>query len=81
MNKFNLSKQLIYKLFLSFALLVLFSVSAKANDVYYEQCSSLNDIVDGQTYLLVISDERRIMLCNQIPLITKLLLWNLIKRF
>lgn len=56
MNKFNLSKQLIYKLFLSFALLVLFSVSAKANDVYYEQCSSLSDIVDGQTYLLVISD-------------------------
>ena len=56
MNKFNLSKQLIYKLFLSFALFVLFSVSAKANDVYYEQCSSLNDIVDGQTYLLVISD-------------------------
>ena len=56
MNKFNLSKQLICKLFLSFALLVLFSVSAKANDVYYEQCSSLSDIVDGQTYLLVISD-------------------------
>lgn len=56
MNKFNLSTQLIYKLFLSFALLVLFSVSAKANDVYYEQCSSLSDIVDGQTYLLVISD-------------------------
>ena len=56
MNKFNLSKQLIYKLFLSFALLVLSLVSAKANDVYYEQCSSLSDIVDGQTYLLVISD-------------------------
>ena len=56
MNKFNLSKQLIYKLFLSFALLILSLVSAKANDVYYEQCSSLNDIVDGQTYLLVISD-------------------------
>ena len=56
MNKYNLSKQLICKLFLSFALLVLFSVSAKANDVYYEQCSSLSDIVDGQTYLLVISD-------------------------
>lgn len=56
MNKFNLSKQLIYKLFLSFALLVLFSVRANANDVYYEQCSSLSDIVDGQTYLLVISD-------------------------
>lgn len=59
MNKFNLSKQLIYKLFLSFALLVLFSVSAKANDVYYEQCSSLSDIVDGQTYLLVISDGKK----------------------
>ena len=56
MNKFNLSKQLIYKLFLSFALLILSLVSAKANDVYYEQCSSLNDIVHGQTYLLVISD-------------------------
>lgn len=56
MNKFNLSKQLIYKLFLSFALLVLFSVRANANDVYYEQCSSLSDIVDGQTYLFVISD-------------------------
>ena len=56
MNKFNLSKQLICKLFLSFALLVLSLVSAKANDVYYEQCSSLSDIVDGQTYLLVISD-------------------------
>lgn len=59
MNKFNLSTQLIYKLFLSFALLVLFSVSAKANDVYYEQCSSLSDIVDGQTYLLVISDGKK----------------------
>lgn len=56
MNKFNLSKQLIYKLFLSFALLILSLVSAKANDIYYEQCSSLSDIVDGQTYLLVISD-------------------------
>ena len=56
MNKFNLIKQLIYKLFLSFALLILSLVSAKANDVYYEQCSSLSDIVDGQTYLLVISD-------------------------
>ena len=56
MNKFNLSKQLIYKLFLSVALLILSLVSAKANDVYYEQCSSLSDIVDGQTYLLVISD-------------------------
>ena len=59
MNKFNLSKQLIYKLFLSFALLILSLVSAKANDVYYEQCSSLNDIVDGQTYLLVISDGKK----------------------
>lgn len=56
MNKFNLSKQLIYKLFLSFALLILSLVSAKANDIYYEQCSELSDIVDGQTYLLVISD-------------------------
>ena len=56
MNKFNLSKQLIYKLFLSFALLILSLVRANANDVYYEQCSSLSDIVDGQTYLLVISD-------------------------
>lgn len=56
MNKFNLSKQLIYKLFLSFALLFLSLVRATANDVYYEQCSSLSDIVDGQTYLLVISD-------------------------
>ena len=56
MNQFSQNKQLIYKLFLSFALLVLSLVSAKANDVYYEQCSSLNDIVDGQTYLLVISD-------------------------
>ena len=59
MNKFNLNKQLIYKLFLSFALLVLFSVRANANDVYYEQCSSLSDIVDGQTYLLVISDGKK----------------------
>lgn len=59
MNKFNLSKQLIYKLFLSFALLVLSLVRANANDVYYEQCSSLNDIVDGQTYLLVISDGKK----------------------
>ena len=56
MNQFSQNKQLIYKLFLSFALLVLSLVSAKANDVYYEQCSSLSDIVDGQTYLLVISD-------------------------
>lgn len=47
------------KLFLSFALLVLFSVRANANDVYYEQCSSLSDIVDGQTYLLVISDGKK----------------------
>lgn len=59
MNKFNLSKQLIYKLFLSFALLILSLVSAKANDIYYEQCSSLSDIVDGQTYLLVISDGKK----------------------
>ena len=59
MNKFNLSKQLIYKLFLSFALLILSLVRANANDVYYEQCSSLNDIVDGQTYLLVISDGKK----------------------
>lgn len=50
------SQQLIYKLFLSFALLILCSVCAKANDVYYEQCTSLNDIVAGQTYLIVISD-------------------------
>lgn len=56
MNKLNFNKQLIYKLFLSFALLVLSLVRANANDVYYEQCSSLSDIVDGQTYLLVISD-------------------------
>ena len=59
MNQFSQNKQLIYKLFLSFALLVLSLVSAKANDVYYEQCSSLNDIVDGQTYLLVISDGKK----------------------
>ena len=32
------------------------SVGAKANDVYYEQCTSLKDIVAGQTYLIVISD-------------------------
>ena len=56
MNQFSQNKQLIYKLFLSFALLILSLVRANANDVYYEQCSSLNDIVDGQTYLLVISD-------------------------
>lgn len=41
---------------LLFALLFIFSLGAKANDVYYEQCSSLNDIVAGQTYLIVISD-------------------------
>ena len=44
------------KLLLLFALLFIFSLSAKANDVYYEQCSSLSDIVAGQTYLIVISD-------------------------
>ncbi len=44
------------KLLLLFALLFIFSLGAKANDVYYEQCSSLNDIVAGQTYLIVISD-------------------------
>lgn len=44
------------KLLLLFALLFIFSLSAKASDVYYEQCSSLNDIVVGQTYLIVISD-------------------------
>lgn len=59
MNKLNFNKQLIYKLFLSFALLFLSLVRANANDVYYEQCSSLNDIVDGQTYLLVISDGKK----------------------
>lgn len=59
MNKLNFNKQLIYKLFLSFALLFLSLVRATANDVYYEQCSSLNDIVDGQTYLLVISDGKK----------------------
>ena len=47
------------KLFLSFALLILSLVRANANDVYYEQCSSLNDIFDGQTYLLVISDGKK----------------------
>ena len=41
---------------LLFALLFIFSFGAKANDVYYEQCSSLSDIVAGQTYLIVISD-------------------------
>lgn len=59
MNQFSQNKQLIYKLFLSFALLILSLVRATANDVYYEQCSSLNDIVDGQTYLLVISDGKK----------------------
>lgn len=44
------------KLLLLFALLFIFSLSAKANDVYYEQCSSLSDIVDGESYLIVISD-------------------------
>ena len=50
------TKQLITKLSLLFTLLILFSVGAKANDVYYEQCTSLSDIVAGQTYLIVISD-------------------------
>lgn len=59
MNQFSHNKQLIYKLFLSFALLILSLVRANANDVYYEQCSSLSDIVDGQTYLLVISDGKK----------------------
>lgn len=59
MNQFSQNKQLIYKLFLSFALLVLSLVRANANDVYYEQCSSLSDIADGQTYLLVISDGKK----------------------
>ncbi len=59
MNQFSQNKQLIYKLFLSFALLFLSLVRANANDVYYEQCSSLSDIVDGQTYLLVISDGKK----------------------
>ena len=44
------------KLLLLFALLFIFSLSAKANDVYYEQCTSLSDIVAGQNYLIVISD-------------------------
>lgn len=56
MKHYFISKQLITKLFLSFALLILSIVGAKANDVYYEQCTSLNDIVAGQTYLIVISD-------------------------
>lgn len=51
-----ITKQLITKLSLLFTLLILCSVGAKANDVYYEQCTSLNDIVAGQTYLIVISD-------------------------
>ncbi len=59
MNQFSQNKQLIYKLFLSFALLFLSLVRANANDVYYEQCSELSDIVDGQTYLLVISDGKK----------------------
>lgn len=59
MNQFSQNKQLIYKLFLSFALLILSLVRATANDVYYEQCSSLSDIADGQTYLLVISDGKK----------------------
>ena len=68
MNKFNLSKQLIYKLFLSFALLILSLVRANANDVYYEQCSELSDIVDGQTYLLVISDgKKHYAVCSNSP--------------
>lgn len=56
MKHYIISKQLITKLFLLFTLLILCSVGAKANDVYYEQCTSLNDIVAGQTYLIVISD-------------------------
>lgn len=56
MKHYFISKQLITKLSLLFALLILCSVGAKANDVYYEQCTSLNDIVAGQTYLIVISD-------------------------
>lgn len=68
MNKLNFNKQLIYKLFLSFALLFLSLVRANANDVYYEQCSSLNDIVDGQTYLLVISDgKKHYAVCSNSP--------------
>ena len=59
MNQFSQNKQLIYKLFLSFALLILSLVRANASDVYYEQCSELSDIVDGQTYLLVISDGKK----------------------
>lgn len=56
MKHYIITKQLIIKLSLLFTLLLLFSVGAKANDVYYEQCTSLNDIVAGQTYLIVISD-------------------------
>ena len=68
MNQFSQNKQLIYKLFLSFALLVLSLVRANANDVYYEQCSELSDIVDGQTYLLVISDgKKHYAVCSNSP--------------
>lgn len=56
MKHYIITKQLITKLSLLFTLLILCSVGAKANDVYYEQCTSLNDIVAGQTYLIVISD-------------------------
>lgn len=56
MKHYIIYKQLITKLSLLFILLILCSVGAKANDVYYEQCTSLNDIVAGQTYLIVISD-------------------------
>lgn len=68
MNQFSQNKQLIYKLFLSFALLILSLVRANANDVYYEQCSELSDIVDGQTYLLVISDgKKHYAVCSNSP--------------
>lgn len=68
MNKLNFNKQLIYKLFLSFALFILSLVRANANDVYYEQCSELSDIVDGQTYLLVISDgKKHYAVCSNSP--------------
>lgn len=56
MKHYIITKQLITKLSLLFTLLILCSLGAKANDVYYEQCTSLNDIVAGQTYLIVISD-------------------------
>lgn len=56
MKHYIITKQLITKLSLLFTLLILCSVGAKANDVYYEQCTSLNDIVAGQTYLIAISD-------------------------